>query len=82
MKKIIRITAIALTTVFMMMLVASLVPTGNLAYAVDDGPKLKAQSIDNTTPELGQSACSRLGKCHGFWGCLKRAAQCIVEILS
>jgi hypothetical protein len=83
MKRWIKITALSVAILNLMLLLASLYPvsTGGLVYAGNDQTTLQVKSIGGDDPSMFPESCHKLGKCHGFFGCLRQLAKCIADFL-
>jgi hypothetical protein len=69
-----------------LMLVAMLCPapfvsTGQVAFAGDDHPTLKAQSIGDDQPNMLPASCHGIRHCHGFWNCMWSVILCAADII-
>lgn len=85
MKKWIKIMAFSVAALNLVMLAAALCPvpfvsTGQVAFAGDDHPTLKAQPLGDDQPDLTLPDACKF-KCRGFWRCFKSAIKCLNDLL-
>jgi len=83
MKRWMKLTALTVAVLNLLMLVASVYPVSivGLAYAGNDQPTIQSVPVGDDQPNMLPESCHKLGKCHGFFGCLRQLVRCMADVL-